>query len=116
MAVEFGNVTFDVSVDGQSIGTSTINNFMSIPGNHTYPIRSITNQTTVLNLISTKYKDGILPLDITGSSVVYNGQHLPYFEIPLKSSVQHLNLNLAPALAQIGLNISSLGGDGGGGL
>ncbi|KAI9684924.1 MAG: hypothetical protein M1822_005573 [Bathelium mastoideum] len=112
-AIEFGNVTFDVSVDGQSIGQSRINDLMLTPGNHTYPLRSTANQTTVLNLISSKYKDGVLPLTIVGNSVVYNGQHLPYYETPFKSNVQHINLNLAPALAAIGLNISDIGSGSG---
>ncbi|KAF2236598.1 hypothetical protein EV356DRAFT_442974 [Viridothelium virens] len=109
-AIEFGNVTFNVSVDGQNIGQSFLNNLMLMPGNHTYPLRSTTDQEAVIGLITSKYKDGILPLTLIGESVVYNGQHLPYFEGPLRNSTQHLNLNVGPALAQLGLNLGSLSG------
>lgn len=109
MSVEFGNVTFDVSVDGQSIGQSRINNLFLVPGNNTVPVRSTTDQATVLNLITTKYKNGILPLDITGNSTVVNGQHLSYFENAFSKSTQHLNLNLGPALQALGLDIGGGG-------
>ena len=107
MSVEFGNVTFDVSVDGQNIGQSRIDNLFLVPGNNTVPVRSTTNQTAVLNLISTKYKDCVLPLAITGNSTVVNGNHLPYFEDTFQKSTQHLNLNLAPSLAKLQLDVCS---------
>ena len=113
MSLELGNVTYDVSVDGQNIGQSTINNLYLVPGNNTVPLRSTTNQTAVIDLITTKYKDGILPLDIIGNSSVYNGQHLPYFEAAIRQNPQRINLNLGPALGQIGLNLSTLTGGGG---
>ncbi|KAI9695299.1 MAG: hypothetical protein M1820_008706 [Bogoriella megaspora] len=116
MTIAFGNVTFNVDVAGQNIGTSTLYDLILRPGNNTYPMRSTTNQTTVLGLITSKYKDGVLPLDITGDSVVYNGVHLPYFEKPLQGNKQHVDLNLASALQTLGINITELTSGGGGGL
>lgn len=89
----------NLSVDGTYIGYSLINNMLLKPGNNTLPMRSYTNQTTVLGLLGqTKYKSGILPISIVGNSSIYNGQHLPYFEAAIQSNTLLINMNIGQAL------------------
>lgn len=70
-------------------------------------MQSRVDQLTLLGLVNSKYKDGILPLDIVGNSSIRNGQHLTYYEDAIKSNTVRLNLNAGPALAGIGINITS---------
>ncbi len=107
MTLDLGNITMNMSVDGQSIGTSLMPNVLLQPGANTLPLQSMTNQSAVLTLVTTKYKNGVLPVDIIGSSCVRNGQHLSYYEAALQSNPIKLNLNIAPALSAAGLNITS---------
>lgn len=72
-----------------------------------------TNQTLVLDLLESTYKDGMLPVRIVGNSSIYNGQHLTYYEKALQQNVQSVTLNVGAALAEIGINITSTGGGGG---
>ena len=109
-----GTVTMDLSVAGTPIGTSTIENLILHPGNNTYPMKSTTNQTLVLNMLQMpQYKSGILPLDILGNSSVFNGQHLPYFESALKSNPLRVDLNVGAAIARLEAELSGGGGGGG---
>ncbi|KAF2099372.1 hypothetical protein NA57DRAFT_55343 [Rhizodiscina lignyota] len=114
LTITMGNVTLNLAVDKTPIGTSTIQNVVLKPGDNVLPMRGISDQAAVLNLITSKYKDGILPVNITGNSSVYNGQHLPYYEAALQSNVMNTQLDVGKALAQIGINISSLTGGTGG--
>ena len=79
-------------------------------------MRSIVNQTLVIDLITKKYKNGMLPVDIVGQSAVYDGVTLPYFEEALKANRQSVVLDVGSALGKVGVNISMLTGGGGGGL
>ncbi|MCJ1474977.1 hypothetical protein MMC13_003637 [Lambiella insularis] len=100
-----GNVTMNLFVAGAYIGNSTIDNLVIAPGNNTYPMSSITNQTAVILAITETYKDGMLPVDIVGSSSVYDGVHLTYYEKALSSLTQHVTLNVGAALKAIGVTI-----------
>ena len=99
-------------VDGDLIGSSIINNLTLKPGNNTVDMRSTTNQSLVLQKLS-KYKDGILPVDVVGNSSVYRGQHLVYYEQALASNKLRVNLNVGGALSAIGLG-AFVGGAGNG--
>ena len=68
------------------------------PGNNTVPMRGIVDQGKVLSLLTTKYKDGILPIDIVGKTSTYNGVRLPYYELGLQKNTQRVNLNVEAAL------------------
>ena len=97
-----GNVTYNTYVNDTLIGNTTINNFMLNRGNHSYPFLGYSNQSLVLNMLQTTYKDGKLPVRIVGESVVYNGEHLTYYEASIKNNVQHAVLDIAKALSEIG--------------
>lgn len=110
ITVEMGNITMALSVDGSPIGLTYIQNLKLVPGDNRVPMRSTINQTVVLNLIADRYNDGVLPVSITGDSSTYNGQILPYFTAALQSDTVNISLNAAPALRNIGLNLTALGG------
>ncbi|KAI9842711.1 MAG: hypothetical protein M1838_003009 [Thelocarpon superellum] len=97
LTIAMGNVTFNLSVQGDFIGTTTIENLTLVPGNNTVPMRSTTNQSLVIEKL-TQFPDGFLPIDVLGNSSVYNGQHLPYYEAALATNPQHISLNVGGAL------------------
>ena len=105
-----GQVVQNVYVDGEFIGNNTFANLTLNPGNNTVTFTGISNQTAVLNLIKTKYTNGILPVTIIGNSSIYNGQHLPYFEAALSSLALEAELNIGEALAAIGIPLAALTG------
>jgi hypothetical protein len=109
MTLDLGNVTMNLAVDGKAIGYSLIPNLLLKPGNNQFPLQSRVDQLTILGLIQSKYKDAVLPLQIVGNSSVKDGEHLTYYEDAIKSNTINLNLNVGPALAGIGINITSFG-------
>ena len=95
-----GNVTMNLFVAKQMIGTTSLQDLTLAPGNNTVQMRSTVNQTMVLNMLA-NYPSGILPIDVVGNSSVYNGQHLTYNEAALASNTQHIMLNVGAALAAV---------------
>lgn len=112
MTLTMGNVTFNNYIAGTEtlIGNTTLTELVLKPGNNTLPMKSIVDQSLVITQLVSTYKDGMLPIDIVGSTVVYNGQHLSYFENALKGNKQSITLDVGSALKKIGLNIGGGGG------
>lgn len=109
MTLDLGNVTMNLLVDGQPIGYSLIPNLVLKPGENVLPMQSHVEQLTILSLVNSKYKDAVLPLEIVGNSSISNGVHLTYYEDAIKHNTIKLDLNIADALAGIGLNITGSG-------
>ena len=107
MTLDLGNVTMNLSVDGKAIGTALLPNLVLKPGSNNSTMTSKVEQLVVVQAITEKYKDGVIPLDIVGNSSVRDGQHLEYFEEAIKSNTIRVDLPLGPALQAIGLNITS---------
>lgn len=107
MTLDLGNVTMNLSVKGKAIGYALIPNLSLKPGDNKLPMQSRVDQLTILGLVQSTYKDAVLPLEIVGNSSVRNGQHLTYYEDAIKSNTINLDLNIAPALAGLGLNVTS---------
>ena len=105
-----GNITLSLSVASIPIGTSLLPSLTLTPGNNTYPMRSTTNQTLVLELLAKNYTNGILPVDSVGKSSVYNGVHLGYFEEALREVSMRMELDIGNALKNVGVNMTGLGG------
>lgn len=61
---------------------------------------------TVFGLVNSKYKNAIVPLEISGNSSVRNGENLKYYEEAIKSNVVKVDLNVGPALAAVGIKIN----------
>lgn len=104
--VRQGNITLDLSVAGQAIGQSYLDNLTLKPGNNLVPMTSTVNQTAIINMMvsdSNPYKDGVVPFDITGNSSVYHGEELPYFTEALSANHLTVDLNVTKALAEIGV-------------
>ena len=99
MLIRFqGNVTFNLAVKGDPIGTAELENVVLVPGDNNFNMRATTDQPKVLTTLS-QYPSGILPVDITGNSTIFNGQHLVYYEKALQASTLHVSLNIGAALA-----------------
>ncbi|KAF2836279.1 hypothetical protein M501DRAFT_910422, partial [Patellaria atrata CBS 101060] len=98
--ITLGNVTLDLSVDGQPIGTSLIPNMRLRQGDNIFEMRAKANQSIVLGLIrGGPYSNGILPVDVLGREVVNeDGDRLPYFEAALKAHALRLDVNVGEAL------------------
>lgn len=58
------------------VGNATINNLTIAPGNNTLPMTAVVDETKV---ISSMDSDGFVDMVITGTSSVYNGQHITYY-------------------------------------
>jgi hypothetical protein len=105
MLLELGNVTMNLAVDDDPIGYALIPNLTLRPGNNTIPMQAHVESLKVIGVITNKYKNGIIPLQITGNSSVYNGQHLEYYEAAIKSNLIKLDLDVGPALSSLGIEI-----------
>jgi Protein of unknown function (DUF3712) len=105
LSVQMGTVVMNLFVDGQQIGNSTIQDMTLNPGDNYLPMTSASNQTMVISLIQSKYKNGILPITIIGNSSTYNGQRIPYYEAALAANPLQAELDIGSALKAIGLDI-----------
>jgi len=95
MTIYMGNVTQDLSIAGDPIGTSLMPNLILKPGDNFVDMRSTTDQVKVLKHLA-DYKDGNVPIDIVGNSSIYDGVHLKYYEIPLQAQHLQTKLHLTP--------------------
>jgi hypothetical protein len=107
LTLDLGNVTMDLSVQGTPIGQTVLPNLVLKPGSNIVPMRSTVNQSLVIGLVTSKFNDGLLPVDIVGNSSVSNGQHLPYYEAAIQGNPMHVTLDVGSALAALGLNITA---------
>jgi hypothetical protein len=105
MTLELGNVTMNLSVDGESIGTSLLPDLTLKPGDNVVPMQSTVKQLAVVRMIKEKYHNGIIPLEIKGNSSIYNNGHLEYYEKAIQDNLIKLDLDVGPALEAIGIKI-----------
>jgi hypothetical protein len=108
MTLHLGNVTMDLSVEGRSIGQTLLPDLILRPGDNFAPMLSNVNQGAVITLITSKYKNAILPLTIIGNSSKVGDKHLTYYEAAIRSNTVKLDLNVGPALKEMGLNLGGL--------
>ena len=87
LTIAQGNVTLSLATATEGIvGNSTILNMTIAPGNNTLPMTAIVDQTKV---ISSMDSDGFVDMIITGTSSVYNGQHITYYVGSLFQALKH---------------------------
>lgn len=98
MTISMGNVTLDLSVEGTNVGQSFLNDLVIRPGNNTLDMKANVSSSKVAKFLP-KYKDNIVPVDITGNSSVYHGKDLPYFAAALAANKLTVDLNVLEALS-----------------
>jgi len=109
MTLALGNVTMNIAVDDQPLGYTLIPDLILKPGDNSIDMLAKVNTSAVIGLFTSKYKNAILPLTITGNSSVVGGdKHLTYYEAAIQHNVVKVDLNIAPALAALGLNVSAM--------
>jgi hypothetical protein len=64
------------TLKGGIVGNATILNLTIAPGNNSLPMTAVVDQTKVLGSMDS---DGFVDMVITGTSSVYNGQHITYY-------------------------------------
>jgi hypothetical protein len=106
MTLDLGNVTMNLAIDSTPIGYALLPSLVLKPGNNTVPMQAHVQPLVVYDLVSKKYKNAIVPLDVTGNSSVSNGVHLTYYEDAIKSNTVRVDLNVGPALAAVGINVT----------
>lgn len=92
-----------MSVDGVLIGITFLSNVFLGANELPLPFTAITNATAVVGLVTQQYKNGVLPIHIVASSVVYQGEHIPWYEQALGALSLRVDLNILPALQESGL-------------
>jgi len=92
-----------MTVNGMPLGTASVENVSLGPGDNSFPMTAIANEAAIVELIVGTYKTGVLPVDIVASSIVYKGQHDPWYEQAFKALPLRVDLNMVPALQDLGL-------------
>lgn len=97
MTIEMGNVTLILSTATAGVvGNSTIENMTIVPGNNTLPLTATLDQALVIGSLNAS---GFVEMTITGKDVIYNGEHLTYYESAFASNVLTLEMNVEQILA-----------------
>ncbi|KAF3046511.1 hypothetical protein E8E12_010400 [Didymella heteroderae] len=107
LTLDLGNVTMNLGVAGKPIGYALLPDLVLRPGQNTVPMQARVEQATLITMILSTYKDGVLPLEIVGNSSVKGETHLSYYEEAIKANTIKLDLNAAPALKSLGINVTS---------
>lgn len=107
MTLDLGNVTMNLAVKSTSIGYCLLPNLVLKPGENTVPMQARVDQATLITMIMSTYRNGILPLEIVGNSSVSNGKTLTYYEEAIKANTINLDLDAGPALKALGINITN---------
>jgi hypothetical protein len=107
MTLDLGNVTMNLAIDSTPIGYALLPDLVLKPGNNTVPMQAHVQPLVVFDLVSRKYKNAIVPLDIVGNSSVSDGTHLMYYDEAIKGNTVRVDLNVGPALSAVGINVTS---------
>ncbi|TVY87028.1 hypothetical protein LAWI1_G007005, partial [Lachnellula willkommii] len=95
ITADLGNVTFSLKdPKGVEVGVALIENMLLRPGDNNLPLIGMLNQTLVIPALD----NGFLNLTIVGTSCVYNGKHIPYYEVALAATILSLRLNVLQIL------------------
>ena len=103
-----GNSSFRTYLLGQEIGTSFIDNMVLYPGDNSFRMRGNMTQAPILAALGEQpycSNGGVVPLQLSGKSVVNQGQNLSYFADALASQNQTLNIDIGQTL-KTDLNIT----------
>lgn len=100
LTFEVGNATFANYFNGSNIGTLFIDDMFIRPGINNVSVRANISQGPVISAMTVEpyCKDGVLPFDLLGDSVINHGQPLPYFSEALALHVQTTSIGVGEAL------------------
>lgn len=103
---EIGNVTFVNFLNGANVGNTYLDNVVLYPGNNTFPFRSSISQSPVLTAVQTQpyCEKGIVPFELSGRSVLNNGQNLTYFTEALAAHNTTIEIDIDTPLEALGLS------------
>jgi len=108
---ELGNVTLNMITGDLVIGQATLQNTLLRPGNNTMALTGIIDIKTVFENLaeilisqSSALKSGNLEITATGNTVVFNGEHITYYENVLKQ------VRLTAQMPILSILTDSLGG------
>ncbi|KAF1912574.1 hypothetical protein BDU57DRAFT_370374 [Ampelomyces quisqualis] len=103
--IDLGDVTMNLAIDNKPIGSARLPNLTLQPGDNSVNMQSQIDPVAVFQFVTTKYKNAIIPLEISGNSSTRNGESLPYYEAAIQSNVVKVDLDVSPALAAAGVKI-----------
>ncbi|OBT68424.1 hypothetical protein VE03_02844 [Pseudogymnoascus sp. 23342-1-I1] len=109
LTFEVGNATFANYFNKTRIGTLYIDDMFIRPGVNNVSVRATIEQEPVLTALGQEpyCKDGVLPFDLLGTSVVNNGEKLAYFADALALHVQTTEIGVGAALEEtLGTNLA----------
>ncbi|KAL4803063.1 hypothetical protein BDV18DRAFT_163588 [Aspergillus unguis] len=122
--VTLGDVTLTLHLANQSIGQATVAIDNLVPGNNTFNVRAQLNGTVLSDHIEDIIREqipylqqGNISVSATGESVVYDGQHLAYWEKAFRKIDFTVTRDVREILDMIlgnGVDGDSDDGDGGG--
>lgn len=100
LTIEIGNTTYATFLDGQSVGTSFIDNLILRPGDNNVTMRANIQQAPVLGAMSQRpaCETGIIPFELAGQDVENQGERLAYFADALGASNLTVNINIGETL------------------
>ncbi|KAH8675783.1 hypothetical protein BX600DRAFT_494225 [Xylariales sp. PMI_506] len=107
--IDVGNVTFYTFFNESLVGETDLHNMVLYPGNNSFPVNGTIDQVAILNALDVQpycSNGGILPIDITGNTVVNNGQSLSYFAQALGSYNETVSIDIGAAVKPLGLTVA----------
>ncbi|KAG9242033.1 hypothetical protein BJ878DRAFT_426769 [Calycina marina] len=99
ITVAMGNVTLSLAIAGTNVGNATINDMTLVPGDNNLPMTAIVDQAALTTAALATGANGYVNLTITGTSAVYNGQQLTYYQEALQDNALALRMNVLQIVA-----------------
>lgn len=109
LTFEVGNATFGNYFNNSKIGTLYIDDMFIRPGINNVSVRATIEQAPVLAALTQQpyCKNGVLPFELIGESVVNHGEQLAYFKEPLSLYAQKTEIGVGAALQEtLGTNLA----------
>lgn len=102
LTFEVGNATFGNYFNNSKIGTLYIDDMFIRPGINNVSVRATIEQAPVLTALTMQpyCKNGVLPFELIGESVVNHGEKLEYFEEALSLYAQKTEIGVGAALKE----------------
>lgn len=106
MFCEQGDASFFSYFNNSNIGDTNITNMVLYPGDNNFTIKGDIAQIAIIEALQQKpycENGGVLPVQISGNTVVNNGQPIPWLADALGSFNVSVNIEIGAAVKAIGL-------------